>query len=46
MNIHVLGHSTGAYVLTEAFDDADDTNLANSAWKGARLFLLPAMLFK
>ena len=24
INIHVLGHSTGAYVVREAFDDADD----------------------
>ena len=40
MNIHVLGHSTGAYVLTEAFDDADDTNLANSAWKVSQIIFI------
>lgn len=32
INIHVLGHSTGAYVIREAFDDADDTGLRNAAW--------------
>ena len=32
INVHVLGHSTGAYVIREAFDDADDTRLRNSAW--------------
>src|SRR5215470_14641322 len=32
INIHVLCHSTGAYVLREAFDDADDTALKQSAW--------------
>ncbi|MFV0284015.1 MAG: alpha/beta hydrolase [Castellaniella sp.] len=31
-NIHVLGHSTGAFVIREAFDDADDTSLENGAW--------------
>lgn len=32
INIHVLGHSTGAYVIREAFDDADDSGLPNSSW--------------
>ena len=32
INVHVLGHSTGAYVIREAFDDADDTGLPNSGW--------------
>lgn len=32
INIHVMGHSTGAYVLREAFDDADDALLANGGW--------------
>ncbi len=32
INVHVLGHSTGAYVIREAFDDADDTALPNLAW--------------
>jgi len=32
INIHLLGHSTGAYVIREAFDDADDANLAQSSW--------------
>ncbi|MCI0734108.1 MAG: alpha/beta hydrolase [Methylococcaceae bacterium] len=32
INVHTLGHSTGAYVIREAFDDADDTALDNNAW--------------
>src|SRR6185312_17275685 len=32
INIHVLGHSTGAYVIREAFDDADDSQVPHSAW--------------
>ena len=31
-NIHLLCHSTGAYVVREAFDDADDTALQQSSW--------------
>ncbi len=32
INIHVLGHSTGAYVIREAFDDADDSQLKQASW--------------
>lgn len=32
INIHLLAHSTGAYVVREAFDDADDARLDNNAW--------------
>lgn len=32
INIHLLGHSTGAYVIREAFDDADDCRLPNNSW--------------
>jgi hypothetical protein len=32
INVHVLGHSTGAYVIREAFDDADDSQVPHSAW--------------
>lgn len=32
INIHLLAHSTGAYVVREAFDDADDTELRQSSW--------------
>jgi pimeloyl-ACP methyl ester carboxylesterase len=32
INIHLLGHSTGAYVIREAFDDADDAALDGSGW--------------
>ena len=31
-NIHLLGHSTGAYVIREAFDDADDTQVKQASW--------------
>ncbi|MBS0556437.1 MAG: alpha/beta hydrolase [Proteobacteria bacterium] len=31
-NIHVLGHSTGAFVIREAFDHADDTLLPQQSW--------------
>lgn len=37
INIHLLGHSTGAYVIREAFDDADDTALAQSSWLVSQL---------
>jgi esterase/lipase superfamily enzyme len=37
INVHALGHSTGAYVLREAFDDADDTGLPNSAWSVSQI---------
>ena len=30
INIHLLAHSTGAYVLQEAFDDADDRRFLSS----------------
>lgn len=39
-NIHVLGHSTGAYVLREAFDDADDSNLQNGAWSVSQVIFV------
>ncbi len=39
INVHVLGHSTGAYVIREAFDDADDTGLPNSGWGVSQLVL-------
>jgi len=32
INVHLLGHSTGAYVIREAFDDADDAILNQSGW--------------
>lgn len=32
INIHVLGHSTGVFVIREAFDDADDSKVPHSAW--------------
>ena len=32
INVHVLCHSMGAFVLREAFDDADNTKLPTSGW--------------
>ena len=32
INVHLLAHSTGAYVVREAFDDADDTEITNASW--------------
>jgi esterase/lipase superfamily enzyme len=37
INVHLLGHSTGAYVIREAFDDADDTEISNAAWMISQL---------
>src|SRR5262249_52298027 len=40
INVHLLGHSTGAYLIREAFDDADDTELKNAAWTVSQLALI------
>lgn len=40
INIHLLGHSTGAYVIREAFDDADDARLANNSWAVSQVVLI------
>lgn len=32
INIHILAHSMGAYLVREAFDDADDNHLMNNSW--------------
>lgn len=37
INVHLLGHSTGAYVIREAFDDADDTALPNASWNVSQI---------
>lgn len=37
INVHLLGHSTGAYVIREAFDDADDTRLPNGGWSVSQI---------
>jgi len=39
VNVHVLGHSTGAYVVREAFDDADDKELPNMSWTVSQVLL-------
>ncbi|MFH1573305.1 MAG: hypothetical protein ABIG68_04940, partial [Acidobacteriota bacterium] len=32
-NVHLLGHSAGAFVIREAFDDADDrASIASRSW--------------
>ena len=40
INIHLLGHSTGAYVIREAFDDADDSRLANNGWAVSQIVFI------
>lgn len=40
INIHLLGHSTGAYVIREAFDDADDSALPNNAWSVSQVVFI------
>lgn len=40
INVHLIGHSTGAYVIREAFDDADDTALPNNAWSVSQLIFI------
>lgn len=42
VNLHVLAHSTGAYLVREAFDDADDAQLANGAWNVSQVCLAAA----
>jgi esterase/lipase superfamily enzyme len=42
INVHLLGHSTGAYVIREAFDDADDTEMNNAAWMVSQIALIGA----
>ncbi len=40
INIHLLGHSTGAYVIREAFDDADDARLSNNSWTVSQIVFI------
>lgn len=40
INVHLLGHSTGAYVIREACDDADDAQLLNSSWLVSQIALI------
>jgi pimeloyl-ACP methyl ester carboxylesterase len=40
INIHVLAHSMGAFVVREAFDDADDARLAQQSWLVSQLILV------
>lgn len=40
INIHLLGHSTGVYVIREAFDDADDARLANNSWAVSQIVFI------
>ncbi len=42
INVHLLGHSTGAYVIREAFDDADDAVLDNNGWSVSQVVLVAA----
>ena len=40
VNVHLLAHSMGAFVLREAFDDADDRSLDNNAWLVSQVMLI------
>lgn len=41
INLHVLAHSMGAYVLREAFDDADDRpGVAAHSWSVSQLMII------
>jgi transposase/pimeloyl-ACP methyl ester carboxylesterase len=41
INVHLLAHSTGAYVVQEAFDDADDRRAINSInWTVSQIALI------
>lgn len=43
INVHLLAHSTGAYVVREAFDDADDRSaIANSSWMVSQIMFIGA----
>ena len=43
INVHLLAHSTGAYVVREAFDDADDRRaIAAVNWTASQIALIGA----
>ncbi len=43
INVHLLAHSTGAYVVREAFDDADDRPaIADSNWTVSQIMFIGA----
>jgi esterase/lipase superfamily enzyme len=43
VNVHVLAHSTGAYVVREAFDDADDRpRIASANWTASQVVFIAA----
>lgn len=43
INVHLLAHSTGAYVIREAFDDADDRRgIAATNWSVSQIMFIGA----
>jgi esterase/lipase superfamily enzyme len=43
VNLHILAHSTGAFVVREAFDDADDRpGVAANSWSVSQVMLISA----
>jgi pimeloyl-ACP methyl ester carboxylesterase len=40
INVHVLGHSTGAFLIREAFDHADDGRVTATPWTVGQLVLI------
>jgi len=40
INVHAIAHSTGAYVLREACDDADDSAIKSWSWNVSQMVLI------
>ena len=41
INVHILAHSMGTYVVREAFDDADDVaNIASVSWSVSQVMII------
>lgn len=40
INIHIICHSTGAFVLREAFDDAEDSALPDASWTVSQIVFM------
>lgn len=40
VNIHIVAHSMGAYVLREAFEDADNSRAADQNWQANQVVLV------
>ncbi len=46
INLHLLAHSTGGFIIREAFDDADDRNkIAKTNWSVSQIGFVAANVF-